>query len=245
MLDAYRYLASVYDDMMYDVDYASWAGYLHTILQGVGAKRIRDVACGTGSITRALYRIGYDITASDASASMLKIAKETARIEGKDIRFVRQDMRSTLTGNPVDAVVCACDGVNYLNNDGLEQFAASAYQSLRTGGLLLFDISTPHKLKHVLSGQTFFDDGEDATCIWHNTFDERTNALTMDVTLFMRTGDVYERFDETHVQTAHDPAVVTQVLKDAGYSRVDQYECYTMHAPIKESHRIQFVCQKA
>lgn len=241
-MEAYRHLAKVYDLMMDDVDYDAWAAYLHGLLRRSGAKRIFEAACGTGELTQRLYDFGYDITASDLSEEMLRTAAEKARKRGRAIRYVRQDLRRIEVARPVDAVICACDGVNYVDSEGTGMFARSAYAALKPGGLLLFDISTRYKLQSVMDGQVWFDDAEDAACIWTGRFDESAAALTMDVTVFARRGELFERFGEQHVQYAHDIGALSCTLADAGFSRASVYEALSENTLSKHAQRAQFVC---
>lgn len=241
-MEAYRYLADIYDLMMEDIDYDAWAIYLHGFLQRGGAKRIFEVACGTGEITQRLYDYGYDIVASDASESMLRVAAKKARKRAREIRYVLQDLRHIETARPVDAVVCACDGLNYVDMEGAATFAQSAYDTLKPGGLLLFDISTQYKLKEVLDGQVFFDDADDAVCIWENRYEKETSALNMDMTIFVRCDKLFERYNERHVQYAHDIGALLNILNRAGYTKADVFEAFTQNAVSPQSGRAQFVC---
>ena len=78
---------------------------------------------------------------------MLAAAQEKMRRMGLRIPFVQQDMRALRTHRKMDAVVCCCDGVNYLTGpDDLGAFFRSAHACLRDGGLLLFDVSSAYKL---------------------------------------------------------------------------------------------------
>lgn len=243
-MEAYTYLAQVYDELMIDVDYIHWATYLHAFLQQKGVNSILEVGCGTGNISNELERLGYEITASDKSHDMLKIASERARKNGSDILFVWQDMCSIEVGNKVDAVVCACDGPNYINEQDISKFAASSYNALKKQGLLLFDISTKYKMKDVMDGQVYYDDGDDAVCVWNNTYDESQQALLMDVTLFVRRGDLFERFYEHHTQYAHQIESVKMAMLSAGYANVDVFDCFTNDIYKECSERVQFVCSK-
>ena len=241
-MEAYQYLADVYDHMMYDVDYDAWASYLHALLQRHGAKRVYEAACGTGALTQRLYDMGYDIIASDISEAMLRAAAEKARKTSRDIRYVRQDLCHIEPPRPMDAIVCACDGLNYVNMDGAKSFASSAYAALKPGGLLLFDISTRYKLKDVMDGQVYYDDSDDAACIWQNRFNEDAGMLTMDVTLFIRRGTLFERLSEQHEQYAHDIERLRRVVLEAGFSSADVLEAFTENMVTEQTQRAQFVC---
>jgi SAM-dependent methyltransferase len=241
-LKAYSYLAKAYNELMSDVNYDSWAAYINELL-GIKNARIFETACGTGNISSRLYDFGHNIIASDISDDMLREAAENSRRTGRDIKFVKQDMISFTVGNKVDAVVCACDGVNYIDKSGLNQFASAAFRSLKNGGLLLFDISTRSKLL-TMDGQVYFDDSDDVSCIWRNAYDKARNTLTMDVTLFVRKGSLFERFSETHVQYAHETDAVRHTMMDAGFTEVSVYGFLTKDACTANAPRAQFVCRK-
>lgn len=241
-MEAYSYLAKAYNELMADVDYDSWAAYINEFLK-VKNGRIFEAACGTGNISCRLYDFGHDVIASDISDGMLRKAAENARCNGRDIQFVKQDMRSFTVGNKVNTVVCACDGANYIDDEGLRQFANASFCALKSGGLLLFDISTRIKLI-AMDQEIYFDDSDDVSCIWRNAYDKAKDTLTMDVTLFVRQGSLFERFSETHVQYAHETDTVRRILQTAGFVEVSVYEFLSKNACTDDSVRAQFVCRK-
>lgn len=241
-MKAYMYLAKAYNELMADVNYDAWAAYIDGFLGKSGA-RIYETACGTGSISCRLYDFGHDIVASDISEEMLREAAQNARQTGRDITFVRQDMRGFEAGKKADAVVCACDGVNYVDGEGIKQFAQAAYRALKIGGLLLFDISTLAKLQS-MDAQIYFDDSDDASCIWRNAFDTKDKTLTTDVTLFLRQGSLFERYSETHVQHAHDIENVRHMMRQTGFNEIDVFAFLTKDGCAADTQRAQFVCRK-
>lgn len=241
-MEAYEYLAQVYNELMNDVDYDLWGAYIRSLL-GFEGGHIFEAACGTGNISNRLYDMGYDMIAADVSDAMLREAAQNARKMGRDIMFVNQDMRSIHVGNKVRAVVSACDGANYIDEQGLKSFASSAFNALKNGGLLLFDISTRAKLAQ-MDKQVYYDDSDDVTCIWRNAFDAQKGVLRMDVTLFVRKGELFERYSETHVQYAHTLDNVRHIMLSAGFAQADVYEFPTNNVCTDAAHRAQFVCRK-
>ena len=81
-MKSYEALCYAYDVLMRDVDYDGWAEYISGFLNEIGAKKIAETACGTGSISLRLARMGFDVIASDISAGMLDCAKAKARAAG-------------------------------------------------------------------------------------------------------------------------------------------------------------------
>ena len=114
----YTAFASVYDRLMADVDYLAWARFYHELMERYGVPRgkVCECACGTGSITIALSKMGYQMTGVDLSPDMLFEASQKARRTGAMIPFVRQDMRRLHLHRCMDAVLCTNDGLNYLKD---------------------------------------------------------------------------------------------------------------------------------
>lgn len=241
-MEAYSHLASVYDRLMDDVDYQMWAANIHELIGRKNA-RVFEAACGTGNITQRLCGYGHTVTAADSSAAMLEIASQKAREAGCAVTFVRQDMRDIAVGNKVDAVVCACDGPNYIDENGLCRFSQSAFVALKPGGVLLFDVSTREKLS-AMDGQVYFDDGDDLTCVWQNSYDAHAHTLKMDVVLFVREAEHYRKLNETHVQYAHDAEAIKRILCETGFGDICVYDGFTRSECTASSQRAQFVCRK-
>ena len=246
MKEAYGAFAAVYDQMMYDVDRDAWASYLDGFLKEAGAHDILDCACGTGAMTIRLFQRGYHIVGSDVSDEMLSEARENARIAGANsIVFVQQDMRKLIVHKPIDAILSACDGVNYLTSvKEVRTFFECAAACLKPGGLLLFDVSSPYKFSEVLGANTYTEETEDYTYIWKNNYDPHSRLCEMNLTCFVREGAKYVRFSERHLQRAHATEELLEALHKAGFSRTDVYGAFTKKSPTPKCERIQFAAKK-
>ncbi len=153
----YTAFAAVYDRLMRDVDYEAWARHYARLLAGahVHGGNVCECACGTGSLTLPLRRLGYRMTGVDLSRDMLSQAAQPARDAGLEIPFVCQDMCHLQLHRRQDAILCTCDGVNYLTTpDRARHFFRAAYAQLKPGGALIFDVSTPEKLSGTLGDHT-------------------------------------------------------------------------------------------
>ena len=238
---AYEAFADVYDALMDDVDYDAWADYYVELLaaQGVKPHTLCDCACGTGSLSVRFAARGVRVTGVDLSEEMLARAQEKARSFGVQAMFVRQDMQSLTLPRPVDALVCGCDGVNYLTNDAqVAAFFRSAHAAIRPGGALAFDISTPYKLERVLGNGFFGEERDDVAYLWSNRFDPKERAVTMDLTFFVRReGDLYRRFSEVHTQKAHEPERLRELLVENGFMDVRVFGDRTFEPPEPDAQR--------
>ena len=186
------------------------------------------------------------MTGLDLSAGMLRAAGEKARRAGVRAQFVRQDMRALTLGRRADAVLATCDGVNYLTDlEGVRAFFRAAFLSLCPGGGLFFDISSRYKLSQVL-GDAFYGEERESVCyLWQNRWQEARQTVEMDLTFFVREADGrYRRFDEEHVQRAHEVGELLAALARAGFAQGRALSGMTMEPAGAQDERIHFTARR-
>lgn len=231
----YTAFASVYDRLMSDVDYDGWARFYAALLKkhGVSSGAVCECACGTGSLTVPLQRLGYRMTGIDLSQDMLSCAVQKARDAGVQIPFVRQDMCRLALHRRQAAVLCTCDGVNYLTKpDRARAFFRAAFQALKPGGVLIFDVSTPDKLRDTLGDHTLGSQDEEISYVWQNAYHPRTRTVEMRLSIFVRGEDGrYARLEETQTQRAYTQEELQQSLASAGFEQVRFYGDRARRAP--------------
>ena len=231
----YTAFASVYDRLMADVDYTGWARFYHTLMQQYGLERgkVCECACGTGSITIELSRLGYQMTGVDLSPDMLFEASQKARNSGAMIPFVRQDMRTLHLHRPMDAVLCTNDGVNYLKDPAeLATFFGAAYGTVREGGVFLMDLSTPWKLENVLGDHFIGDETPDIAYLWQNRWHPAHSYVELNLAIFVRQQDeTYLRIGEHQRQYAHSAAQLTDTLRGVGFEDIRLFGDKKLSAP--------------
>ena len=245
---AYEYLAQCYDQFTEDVDYGRWADYVekHFARSKLPIRTVLDLACGTGSLTRLLAQRGYEMIGADLSEEMLAQAAEKCRGVGDpEPIFLHQAMEELDLYGTIDACVCCLDSVNYVTRSGK---LARAFQRVHTflmpGGLFLFDINTPDKLRD-LDGQIFLDENEDAYCVWRADYSPRRRGCTYGMDIFQRTeGDLWHRWEEVHEEFAYQPEELEDLLRQAGFRQIKQYGELRMRAPREGEGRIFFAARK-
>ena len=172
-MSCYEALAASYDGLTRDIPYEKYLRFFKTLLRrhGVTATTVLDLACGTGSLSVLLAKHGYRVLGVDRSEEMLTVAAEKAmELEENQPFFVAQPMQRLRLPQPVDACVCALDSINYVTKpQDVQKTFCRIYESLRPGGLFVFDINTPYKLES-LDGQVFLDETEDSYCVWRTFY---------------------------------------------------------------------------
>ena len=221
---AYENLAGCYDQFTRDVDYVRWADYLerHFARSALPIHTVLDLACGTGSLTLELARRGYEMIGVDQSEEMLAQAAEKCR-QASEIPplFLHQSMDKLDLYGTIDACVCCLDSVNYVTSpQKLERAFQRVHTFLMPGGLFVFDVNTPDKLR-ALDGQVFLDESADAYCVWRADYSARRRVCTYGMDLFTLEPDGrWSRAEELHEEYAYEPDELEALLIRAGFSRI-------------------------
>jgi glycine/sarcosine N-methyltransferase len=111
-------------------------------LKARGAKKILDVATGTGFHSVRLIEAGFDVVSADGSAQMLYKAFENAKKRGHVLRTVRADWRwlNRDIHGKFDAVICLGNSFTHLFEENDRRKAlAEFYATLRHDGVLVLD----------------------------------------------------------------------------------------------------------
>ncbi len=216
-MEVYSSFARVYDTFMDNVPYEEWASFVIDILKEYEIKegQVLDLGCGTGSITRLLYKKGYDMLGVDLSEEMLEIALEKQMEEMPDfsleesceeiseelseeifqnvteettgILYLQQDMRELEVYSKVSAVISCCDCVNYiLDPEELLETFLRVKECLKEDGIFFFDFNTTHKYRDIIGETTIAEDREDCSFIWDNYYYEEEGINEYELTLFIK-----------------------------------------------------------
>ena len=245
-MDAYQALAASYDRLTNDVDYEAVVAFYNEILtrEGVCPRTAVDLACGTGSVAVLLAEAGLQVTAVDMSEDMLTVACQKAAQLENPPRFVCQKLQELHLPRGVDLAVCALDSLDYITDPSdCAEAIRRVYKALNPGGIFIFDVNTPEKLR-AMDGQVFLDEDEDVYCVWRGEFDEETNICSYGMDLFQRRGNVWERSFEEHREYAYSQVQLTEYLKAAGFTHIQVYADREFTAPREGEQRIYFKARK-
>ena len=244
MTNEYTALAKFYEEIIYDDNYKSWMEYLVKIVKDNSLGKVGlDVACGSGILTRILKRNGFDVMGVDVSQEMLNVAQEKTYQEKLNIRYLKCDMKSLKALNKVDFITVINDGINYIESKFLLKTFKNFYNSLKKGGTLIFDVSSPYKLKKVLSNNAFGDDSDDLSYLWLNSYDNKLNAVDISLSIFKKEGDRYIRYNESQIQYVHEVEDLIENITKAGFTIVKI--CGGFGEELKENtERILFIIRK-
>ncbi len=246
---SYDVFSVYYDRFLGDVDYSLRAAYFDLLIKRFGGGQkglLLDLACGTGSLSVELSRLGYEVIGADASPAMLALAQNKAISAGESILFLCQRMEELDLYGTVRAAVCALDSLNHLTS--LEQFSRAVSRAalfLEPGGVFVFDLNTPYKHREVLGDNCFVFEEDDTVLVWRN---RTSGTLLTEISLDFFTrqkGGLYLRESEQFAERAYTMDEVKAALEAAKLRLLGAFGDDSEEPPCDTAQRWVIVAQKA
>ncbi len=239
----YEGLAAVYDYLVSGVDFEGWADYVEKIARHFGhnPSSVLDLACGTGNTVLPLASRGYEAIGVDISPQMIGLAKKKAGQIPVKVDFHVEDIRNFILDKPVDLVTCFHDGLNYLTDpSGLREVFIKTARNLKNGGLFIFDLNTI-KWVEQFAGSPFIIEENNFTIIYDTAYEKETSIWTIDITCFIKEGEVYRKFKEQHLVKGYEQKFIEDMLVSTGFDVLAVYDAFTFEKPHVDSKRHFFV----
>ena len=174
---------------------------------------VLELGCGSGLLTRHLVAAGHRVIATDASPSMLDLARRHAEGAEEVRRVALPD--DALPG--ADAVVSVGHVLSYLADEAaVERALVAAARALRPGGVLaldLCDLRWGEARRHAAPQARVTDDWALVTEFSLPSPDRFVRAMT----IFVRAEDgSWRRDDERHDNVLIDTSRVPDLLREHG-----------------------------
>ena len=186
---------------------------LLSILRGAGITHghVVDLGCGDGAWLRALSRHGFRATGIEQSRHLVRYARAAA-----PRAVVRHGAVHATSFPDCDAITAIGEVLSYRltrrsSSPSLRRIFKRAYQALRPGGVLVFDV--------LIAGRPFsyftWRTGSTWAVLAHVT--EKDDALIREIVTFRKRPGGYRRRSERHVLTVFTSRAVAGELRKAGF----------------------------
>ena len=163
----YGIFARYYDELLKNAEYEVRSDYISGFFNAEGIKygKLLDLACGTGEFAKNFIHKGFDVVGIDLSEEMLTVAKAKC----PDVRFFRGNISSFELSEKFDCCICCLDSLNHLcSKEEWTGCFSSVYNSLKSGGIFIFDVNTVYKHNNILANNSFIFDEKDYFLAWDN-----------------------------------------------------------------------------
>ncbi len=246
---SYGSFANFYDRLTENVDYKSYAAYIKRLFDSYGKNKkinsVLDVACGTGSLTAELSKLGFEMIGADSSADMLMEAQMKKTEENLDILYLCQSAEELDLYGTVQGAVCTLDSINHITDkdDVLKAFKKVSLFT-ETDGIFIFDLNTEYKHREILGNNTFVYDLDDVYCVWQNEFDEENLLTHITLDIFCEEDGLYDRFTEEFDERAYSHEEVLNWLEKSDFEFLECFKEMTEEKPDEETQRLIYIARK-
>jgi 4-hydroxythreonine-4-phosphate dehydrogenase len=249
---SYGVFAEFYDHYMQHVKYDDWVEFIlsqFTHLKKRNPHHILEIACGTANIATRMKRKGLNVTACDLSEEMLSVAA------GKQNKpdLYQADMLDPIDENKYDLILCLFDSINYLTDQNkVGIMLKHVEKGLMEGGIFIFDISTHLNSLDYFDDYLNVDENPSNVVIHRAYFDNNSWMQYNDLSLFVKNGNIFFRFQEKHEQRIYKTKEILEMVEKSGMKLLGVYgglipRNLKNHNPSKLDHyytRIFFILQK-
>jgi len=213
---------------------------LERVLQEHQARRVLDVACGTGHHAIALAQRGYEVLGVDASAGMIDRARENAEAAGVTAGFEEASFGALGTGvsQPFHAVLCLGNSLpSLLSEEALLGALADMAGVLVPGGVLFvqnlnYDRVWPRR-ERFLPLESFRQGEEEWLFLRFVDFHQRT--LTFNMVVQHKEDHLWSyTADSTELRPIFEDDLL-RLLERAGFVNSGLYGDYALHAYERDS----------
>ena len=243
---AYGEFAKIYDELINeDINYDEMVKRILDIcnLHNLELNDYLDIACGTGNVTIRIAKYFKNIYGVDLSEDMLREAFDKFKKEKIKGKIICQDMTELSLNREFDLITSVLDSTNYITDiNGLQEYFKGVYNHLKSNGLFIFDGNSYYKLSEILGNNIYTYSEEEVFYTWENVFEE--DLLSMFLTFFVKKGELYERFEEEHLERAYTEEQLEKELEKANLEVIAKFDGYTENYVQANTERIVYVVKK-
>lgn len=243
---AYGEFAKIYDDLINeDIDYEDMCSRIIEICkkEDISFDNYLDIACGTGNVTAKLAKNFKESFAVDLSDDMLREAFNKLKKEKIKCQLVCQDMSELSLNRKFDLITSVLDSTNYIIEEAsFLKYLMRVKDHLKDNGIFIFDVNSYYKLSEILGNNIYTYSEEEVFYTWENTFEN--DILNMFLTFFVKKGELYERFEEEHLERAYTEEFIENKLKELDLKIIGKFDGYSKKSVENLTERIMYVVKK-
>lgn len=191
-------------------------------------RKVMDLGCGAGPLTKALAEVGFEVTGVDTSAALLELARANA----PTAKFLNASIYQAEIRD-YDAVVAVGEPLTYHPEEAdadslVRTFFQRVADGLPPGGLLIFDVIGLGEPS--LTGRTW-SSGDDWAVLVETTEDQTARTLVRNIQIFRRIGAAYRRSYEIHKVHLFDVSELRNQLSSYGFATETSRSYGAQHLP--------------
>ncbi len=182
--------------------------------------RLLDLCCGNGQLAAVMTERGLQVTGVDASAELLRYARQRA----PSVEFHLADARTFTLPSLYHGVVSIFDSLNHIMRlDDLKKVFSNVFAVLVPRGRFVFDLNMDDGYRARWRGSFSMVEAEHV-CVIQSTYTPGERTARMDVTMFELAKGRWQRSDVTFSQRCYSDREVHTALREVGFGGSVAYD---------------------
>lgn len=221
----YSALSKGYDDF-FEAEYLSKLKNKYLMLlkkNGIKHGTVLDAGCGTGLMSLHLFENNYEVIGADISEDMLIQARKKATLSNYPIDWYNCDITKGFPfKQEFNAIISSLDVVNHIIDiKQVESFFLNCYESLKEGGIFLFDINSYKKFTRQYANRKYVYSSHHSVCVWKNSYNSQTELCEMSLEVFSKEDGKYRKNTDFFIERYYSLESIKRLIKKVGFRSFD------------------------
>lgn len=254
LCENYTALAHIYDRVMEEINYDSWADFLDEIMQThhPDPHRVLELGCGTGILTLSLDELMcYKIMATDKSSEMIAKARQKAdNTLTSNVTFKVADFMdlSEFEDEDYDVVLLTFDSINYLHEASqILSLLDEVRKVLKTRGLFIFDFTTPLNSEDALEKLDGEEGYADNYYYYRESKYNSENRIHTNIFTIRKLDASHEtiirEYKEVHKQRIYSLREMEDIIEQSNFNILSKYGDFNLEKADENSLRVTMTLQ--
>lgn len=194
-----------------------------------GNSKIMDLACGTGTYTIALGKLGHEVTGVDLDKKMIEIAN--TKIKNLNVKFIEGDIRDNLKVEKYDRIFCVGNSLVHLKTrEEIRTLIDNMYDSLENKGSIIIQIINYDRIlkNNIKSLPTIDRKDKGVNFIREYKYSKEKNLIYFQTELLISKGEVVEKYENSVPLLPIKSEEIINIIKEVGFSKIDVYGSFLM-----------------
>lgn len=241
--DTYSLFAEFYDSVQNYTKYLKWQKFIEEVWSqnDLSPESLLDIACGTGSNSVLYSKKGLDVEGLDISREMLVKAKKKIEEDNLNIKLRNESFLDFNLERKFDAAICLDFSTNHiLSEKDFAKFINNVYNSLKKGGIFIFDFKPLKDFKRKFDSLSTFTKFGNFEYSWTTEYDLPYAYLT----LTLRDLENNKEYSSVSKERFFSLEEIKKVIFNSNFNLIGIYDDYSFQKPDDSSKFWVFVLQK-
>jgi len=221
--------------------------WIYEIASPVRFSKLLDLGCGPGLYAEKFCNQGYEVTGIDFSIRSINYAKEKAKVENKDVKYIYKNYLDIDYNTEFDLITLIYCDFGVFSDFERDLLLQKVYHALKSGGKFIFDVFTPNNYEgkkesnkwYLNDGSGFWKPDTHITLESHYIYENNVRLNQYIVIDKEEKMDVFRIWDHSYTRDS-----IIDVASKIGFKNIEIYSDVAGATYTEESKTMCLVLEK-